>query len=173
MFRLFLKKGGPNSINSRAQEPGSSRVGSQTALSICTEFFVSSPPGPFSAIVDLRCLLHAVPQPRLHRSAYWGVPQVAPILFLPSSSLHILLTSLLIPLHRPWSSMLSQTLAILVFLAEFTHILWTGSSNSLIKIFNKLSPPSKPWGILLKHLPATMEMCCHLFISSITFGLWF
>lgn len=156
MFCHFLKKGGPNSINSRAQEPGSSHVGSQAALSIYTERFVSSPPGPFSTMVDLRCL-HAIPQPRLHRSAHWGVPRVASILFLPPSSfLHTLLTSLLILLHRAWSSMLSQTLAILVFPAEFTHILLTGSSNSLIKIFNKLSPHSKPWGILLKHLPATM-----------------
>lgn len=38
----------------------------------------------------------------------------------------------------------SPTLANLVFLAEFTCILFTESSNSLIKIFNKLSAHSNP-----------------------------
>lgn len=36
-----------------------------------------------------------------------------------------------------------------------THILVTGPSNSLIKIFNKLSARSHPGGLLLKPLPAT------------------
>ena len=65
---------------------------------------------------------------------------------LPSSSLYTLVTSLFIPLHRTRSSVLFLTFANLVFLAELGHILLTVSSNSLIKIFNKLR---NPWDSLL------------------------